>query len=141
MRRDRHERGLRGPLAAPNPLTRRPASPRRPPGRAAFFDDAVAESVRRVRASCPRAIAGVQVGVVDVPEITDAWQEGEAPLAAAVEPVGDEPARVVLYRRPLEYRAISRPDLRLLVHRALVEQLSALTTIPLHEIDPQLDQP
>ncbi|TDT34099.1 metallopeptidase family protein [Naumannella halotolerans] len=140
MRRDRHERGLRGPLAAPNPLTAQPVTPRQPPGRTAFFDDVVAASLRLIRRNCPQALAGVEIGVVDVPEITAAWTDPEPPVAAAVEATVTTRAKVVLYRRPLEHRSASRADLRVLVHRALVEQLSALTTISVREIDPELDE-
>jgi len=42
-RRDRHERGLRGPLALANPLSGRPARPARPANKADFFTEAVQE--------------------------------------------------------------------------------------------------
>ena len=45
--------------------------------------------------------------------------------------------QVVLYRRPLEHRARTRKGLRILVFRTLVEQLHALTEIPLEELDPE----
>ena len=43
----------------------------------------------------------------------------------------------LLYRRPLEHRARTRKGLRILVFRTLVEQLHALTEIPLEELDPE----
>ena len=58
------------------------------------------------------------------------------PLAAAVPARPGHNGQVVLFRRPLEHRANSRADLRRLVHRALLEQLSALTGIGLDELDP-----
>ena len=58
------------------------------------------------------------------------------PLASAVEATVARPAQVVLYRRPLEHRAASREGLRILVHRTVVEQLSALTGRSVTEIDP-----
>jgi hypothetical protein len=42
----------------------------------------------------------------------------------------------VIYRRPLEHRAMSRRGLRILVYRTIVEQLSALTGRSVDEIDP-----
>jgi len=57
-------------------------------------------------------------------------------LAAAVEATTERAAQVVLYRRPIEHRAASPRGLRILVHRTLVEQLSALTGRSIAELDP-----
>lgn len=64
------------------------------------------------------------------------WSRDRVPLAAAMAPVPERNGQVVLYRRPLEHRANTRKGLRILVHRTIVEQLSALTGIPAAEIDP-----
>ena len=135
-RRDRHGRGLRGPLVLPNGLTtRRPIPPRRS-GRTAFFDDSVEGAVERVARQCPEALAGIAVGVEDVPAFDPSWSGGRVPLAAALEATSESTAQVVLYRRPLEHRAASRRGLRILVYRTVVEQLSALTGHSVAEIDP-----
>jgi hypothetical protein len=47
------------------------------------------------------------------------------------------PRQVVVYRRPIEHRAVSRRGLRILVYRTIVEQLSALTGRSVNEIDPE----
>lgn len=135
-RRDRHGRGIRGPLAAPSPYG--PA--RRRPGaanRAEAFVDSVSEAINRVELSCPEALVGIDIGVEDVPgaHTTD----GRVPLAAATEATAVFPARIVIYRRPLEHRAATRRGLRILVHRTLVEQLSALTGRTVSDIDPQVE--
>lgn len=135
-RRDRHERGLRGPLVLPNALGVRRAAPPRPATRVAFFDDAVGAAVERVSRDCPDALVGITVGVEDVPNFDPSWAGGRVPLASAVEASAARPAQVVLYRRPLEHRAASRQGLRILVHRTVVEQLSALTGRSAEEIDP-----
>ena len=135
-RRDRHGRGLRGPLVLPNALGARRAAPLRPATRVAFFDDAVDAAVDRVARQCPEALAGISVGVEDVPHFDPAWAHGRVPLASAVEASGARPAQVVVYRRPLEHRAASRQGLRILVYRTVVEQLSALTGRSVEEIDP-----
>lgn len=135
-RRDRHARGLRGPLALPNdhgPTARL----RRALSRDAFFTTCVAESAARVNRHCPQALAGVELGVEEVPHLPVAWSGNKVPLAAAVEAGEDDPARVVVYRRPLEHRAASRQGLRILVHRTIVEQLSALTGLTQETIDPE----
>jgi hypothetical protein len=135
-RRDRHQRGIRGPLALPNPLTRNPARPARPADRAGFFLDAVQSSVDQIATQAPDALAGVTFGVEDVPYLETAWSGLQVPLAAAVEAAPGRPAQVVVYRRPLEHRAATRRGLRILVYRTIVEQLSALTGRSVDEIDP-----
>jgi hypothetical protein len=135
-RRDRHQRGLRGPLALANPYTGFPVQPARPTSRTAFFVDAVEGAVDQISRQCPDALAGVVVGIEDVPHLATAWSGDEVPLAAALEADGQRPARVVVYRRPLEHRATSRRGLRILVYRTIVEQLAALTGRSIAEIDP-----
>ena len=135
-RRDRHARGLRGPLALANPYSHRPARPARPASKAEFFIEAVQDAVERVARQCPDALVGVTFGVEDVPYLATPWSGGRVPLAAAVDGDADQLSQVVVYRRPLEHRAASRRGLRILVYRTVVEQLSALTGRSVSEIDP-----
>ena len=135
-RRDRHARGLRGPLALANPYSRRPAHPFRPASKADFFNEAVQDAVERVARQCPDALVGVTFGVEDVPYLATAWSGDQVPLAAAIDGDADHLSQVVVYRRPLEHRAVSRRGLRILVYRTIVEQLSALTGRSVDEIDP-----
>ena len=135
-RRDRHQRGMRGPLA---PLTS-PAGQRlaklRPLTAAGFFVDCVSAALARIAEDCPDALAGVDVGVEDVPTGPQDAVTNRVPLASAQAATSDRLARIVIYRRPLEHRATSRRRLRTLVYRTIVEQLSALTGIPTSTIDP-----
>lgn len=135
-RRERHGRGLRGPLAAPNPFTGMPVSLRHHARGVDFFTSCLQTSVARTAKSCPRSLVGIDIGFEEVPSNLDAWQSARVPLAAAVPARPGHNGQVVLFRRPLEHRATSRGDLRRLVHRALLEQLSALTGIPVDELDP-----
>ena len=137
QRRERHGRGLRGPLALPNPFTGNPVPLRARVQGAEYFTGCVQQAVARVSASCPRALVGIDVGVEDVPGVASGWSRDRVPLAAAVGPVPPQHGQVVLYRRPLEHRARTRKGLRILVFRTLVEQLHALTEIPLEELDPE----
>jgi hypothetical protein len=132
-RRDRHGRGLRGPLALPNALSRRRAQPPHPANKADFFSDAVSDAVDRVGLQCPDVLVGITFGIEDVPH---PWSGDQVPLAAAVEGTANQPGQVVIYRRPLEHRAMTRRGLRILVYRTIVEQLSALTGRSVDEIDP-----
>lgn len=135
-RRERHGRELRGPLAAPNPLTGEPVRLRQRARPADFFTDCLRTSITRTTRACPRALVGIDIGYEEVPGNLEGWRSARVPLAAAVPPRGGQNGQVVLFRRPLEHRASSRADLRRLVHRALLEQLSALTGIGLDELDP-----
>lgn len=139
-RRDRHGRGVRGPLALPNPLTQ---SAMRVTGRQSateFFIAAVTESVQRLMQTSPDALTGVDIGVEDVPSSAFDWALlDRVPLAAAIEATPTRAARIVIFRRPLERRASDREDLKDLVHVTLVEQLSALTGRSMHDLDPEVD--
>ena len=135
-RRDRHGRGLRGPLASPSPLAGRRANPPRPASPTEAFHEAVHAAVERVARQCPDAVVDIAFGIEDVPVLEPSWAGPHVPLALAVEATADRPAQLVVYRRPLEHRASSRRGLQLLVHRTVVEQLAALTGRSVDELDP-----
>ena len=134
-RRDRHQRGMRGPLAPPNSVAGRALRRDRPVARAEFFVQSLSESLARITAAAPEALVGVEVGLEDVPDMAGQWST-RVPLAAAQEATPTTPARIVVYRRPLEHRATTRRQLRSLIHGTLVEQVSALTGIPVERLDP-----
>lgn len=135
--RDRHNRGLRGRLAWPNPYTGAPVPIRSRQSRAEFFTLCVRDALAQISEHCPRALAGMDVGIEDVPDVGVAWTRDRVPLAAAVSALPDRNGQVVVFRRPLERRAETRRGLRILVFRTIVEQLSEATGIPVDEIDPQ----
>lgn len=135
-RRDRHGRGIRGPLAQPNshgPTAR----VHRHRNREVFFTEAVTASVARIGQHNPEILRSVLIGVEEVPHLSTAWSGDQVPLAAAVEATPDRAARVVVYRRPLEHRAASPRGLKILVHRTIVEQLAALTGLAPESLDPE----
>ena len=134
---DRHGRGIRGPLATANPYGRTaPLRQRRT--RAELFRAALARAVAIIRRNAPEALDGVEIAIEDVPSLGN---HHRVPLSAAVESAGGRPARVVLFRRPIELRAASRAGLQILVRHTLVEQVSALTGRPVVDLDPPLDGP
>jgi hypothetical protein len=85
------------------------------------------------------ALAGVELGVEDVPPpaaLELARAGAELPLARVDRAVRGRPARLVLYRRPIELRgadAVERGDL---VHDVVVEQLADLLDVPVERLDP-----
>ena len=129
-------------------MTPRRARPPHPASKSDFFADAVHAAVDRIGRFCPDALVGVTFGIEDVPHFDPAEYHqpsgsdaagsgGRVPLAMAVEAGVDGPRQVVVYRRPIEHRAVSRRGLRILVYRTIVEQLSALTGRSVNEIDPE----
>lgn len=134
--RDRHGRGLRGRLAWPNPYTGVSAPLRARQTRADFFTSCVHDALGRISASCPRALESVDVGIEDVPTIEPSWAPHRVPLAAALSTTPTTNGQIVIYRRPLKRRSTNRRELRTLVFRTIVEQLSEVTGISADELDP-----
>ncbi len=100
-RRDRHGRGIRGPLSLPNPLTRSAVQvPSRLAGGVLHRGDV--GSVQRLMTTCPDALAAVDIGVEDGGGAFDWANLDRVPLAAAVDAAylasGKE---IVILRRPL----------------------------------------
>jgi predicted Zn-dependent protease with MMP-like domain len=126
-RRDRRGRGLRGPLAPPGlPLSRT---------RAERFDDLVLDAVEDVARRHPDRLDGVDFAVEDVPDLAD-WERDWVPLARSYPATEGRPARVVLYRRPVEERADGERDTADLVHDVVVEELAELLGLDPDDLDP-----
>jgi hypothetical protein len=112
--------------------------PRRQRG-AALFAECLRGSVAKGVANCPRAFVGIDIGFEDIPNNLNTWWADQVPLAAATSAQDGHNAAVVLFRRPLEHRSSSPAELRRLVHRTLMQQLSALTGIGMDELAPDID--
>ena len=133
MPRSRHDRGMHGTIALPDSNNRK-AVPLHAPNRVEYFNQCVKEALAAIAEIDPRALDGTVVGVEDVPLLKTAWSGDRVPMSAALEPSKGRPAQIVIYERPLEHRASNRSALRALVHRTIVEQLSALTERPVREL-------
>ncbi|GAA0216023.1 metallopeptidase family protein [Actinomadura nitritigenes] len=131
-RRDRHGRGLRGPLTPPQaPVSRT---------RAEKFDDLVHDEVRRLGARWGRELAGVEFGVEEVPDV-EPWFDGPVPLGRTVPADGARPLRIVVFRRPVEARASGEQELGRLVRDLLVEEVADLLGLSPESVDPSYDSP
>ncbi|MEU8192309.1 metallopeptidase family protein [Microbispora amethystogenes] len=136
-RRDRHGRGMRGPLAPSHvPIAK---------SRGERFDDLVLDAVDRLKPRWGAQLATVEFAVEEVPP-ADELVDGPArmssdpiPLGRAESAAGDDPATVVLYRRPLEARARDRDTLGTLVLDVVVEQVASLLGLTPETIDPGYD--
>ncbi|WP_274559205.1 metallopeptidase family protein [Streptomyces spiramyceticus] len=136
-RRDRHGRGMRGPVAPPQvPLST---------SRAAAFGDLVQDSVERLERRWPQ-LAEVDFLVLDVPpaagggEGPDMWPSEHVPLGGMMPATSAHPARIVVYRRPVEIRTKSRDERALFVHEIVVEQVAELLGLAPESVDPRYGQ-
>lgn len=130
-RRDRHGRGLRGPLAPPDLPAHRT--------RREQFDDLVLDAAERLEQRWSRELDGVEFAVEDVPPSDPApWEHGEVPLGRFFPAQGALPHRIVVYRRPVETRASDRSSLGPLVHEVVVEQVAHLLGLEPEQVDPRL---
>ncbi|MEU9113120.1 metallopeptidase family protein [Streptomyces sp. NPDC048483] len=136
-RRDRHGRGMRGPIAPPQvPLS---------VSRADAFVDLVYDSRDRLERRWPQ-LAEVDFMVLEVPGFgPDARPDAEAddetvPLGRVVPAGGGHRDRIVIYRRPVEIRTKSRDERALLVHEVVVEQVAELLGLAPESVDPRYGQ-
>ena len=128
-RRDRHGRGLRGPLLPPGlPAAR---------SRAERFDDLVLESVARLSDRWGEALQAVEIVVEDVPPVAD--DAVEVALSRAEPATLVAPARIVVHRRPVEARASGARAREALVRDVVVDAVADLLGLAPEVVDPGRD--
>ncbi len=109
------------------------------------FDDLVLDAVDRLRPKWGRQLAAVEFAVEDVPPLSElsdgpGFGGGPIPFGRADTAKGQDPASVVVYRRPLEARARDRETLGALVHDTVVEQVATLLGLSPETVDPGYDE-
>src|SRR5690606_22833216 len=126
--RDRHDRGLRGPIATPGPL-----APHGVPlvrARRKRFDDIVLDAVERVEKRFPRELEGVEFAVEEVPDPNSPPSADGVPLGATItDDLGGAHPRIVVFRRPIELRTVDNEELTSLVRDVIVEQVADLLNL------------
>jgi hypothetical protein len=160
-RRDRHGRGLRGPLVPPGVPLYRTRSER--------FDDLVLLAVSQLEPRWATELSGVEFGVEEIPPVIPDNDDPEPIPLARLEPgsippgdpealaehlpldlsgitdltgfadvpeLPDRPARIVLYRRPLLARADGQEELAELVLDVIVEQFAHWLGVDPQTVDP-----
>jgi predicted Zn-dependent protease with MMP-like domain len=118
--------------------------------RAETFDDLVLDAVEEVEhavrddARLADQVAAVELGVEEVPP-EDALVRAESgdllPLARTEPGARDRPARLVVYRRPLELRSPDAHERGLLVHEVVVDQLAELLGVDVERLEGDDDRP
>ncbi|WP_162492150.1 metallopeptidase family protein [Streptomyces ambofaciens] len=131
-RRDRHGRGMRGPIAPPQvPLAA---------SRGEIFADLVQDSVERLERRWPQ-LADIDFLVLEVPRLDgaadQAWDDEAVPLGTTVPSREGRRGRVIVYRRPVEIRTKGRDERAALVHEVVVEQVADLLGLTPETVDPQ----
>jgi len=135
-RRNRHGRGLRGPLVpAGLPASRT---------RSEKFEDLVVDSAERLRELLGTALEEVEYLVEEVPDNLEALvaAKSQAPLgkyrAASNSTAGKaaQPAAIIIYRHPVEALCEAPWQTRELVHEVLIEQVAGLLNIDPDTVDP-----
>jgi len=96
----------------------------------------VVSLVERLAGRWEDELCDVEFGTEDVPQIPDGWTGQPVPLGSLVRARGKEPARIVLFRRPIELRARTTLERAALVHEVLVEHIADLLGRESEEIDP-----
>lgn len=142
--RDRHGRGLRGQFTPPGvPLTRTQSQ---------RFDETLLDVLDHLESHGMPELDGVDFAVEDVPSMppqtprngsvdsaldSDVLDDRGVPLARC-ERAGqrDEKPVIILYRRPLEARAVDAEDLEDLLHDAVIDRLAHLLGRDPDELDP-----
>ncbi|MGF1240537.1 metallopeptidase family protein [Streptomyces sp. 2-6] len=130
-RRDRHGRGMRGPIAPPQvPLAA---------SRAEVFADLVQDSVDRLERRWPQ-LAEVDFVVLEVPRLDgpgQSWSDEPVPLGTTVAARDGRRGQVIVYRRPVEIRSKGRDERAALVHEIVVEQVADLLGLTPETVDPR----
>ncbi|MEP7018079.1 MAG: metallopeptidase family protein [Actinomycetota bacterium] len=131
-RRDRHGRGLRGPMAWP-PV---PAMATR----GELFDELVLDAAARLEQQGGKTLGEVEFAVEDVPPSDPApWESSDVPLGRLFAAQGKMHARIVVYRRPVETRATDARELAALVNDVVVEQVAAMLGVDPRDLDAGYD--
>ncbi len=132
-RRDRRDRGIRGPLLPQEVPAYR--------SRAERFDERVLDAVEELHGRWSEQLDAVEFAVEDVPPSDPApWEHGEVPLGRLFPAQGNLPPRIVVYRRPVETRAEDSVELARLVREVVVEQVAHLIGVPPERVDPGYDE-
>ncbi len=110
--------------------------------RAERFDEFVIDAATRLEQAWGRPFPPVEFGVEDVPASDPApWEYSEVPLGRLFPAATKRPARIVVYRRPVETRVHGDREMAALIADVVTEQLAALLGVPPADLDPGYEDP
>ena len=106
------------------------------PTRRVEFDELVLSLVDRLTERWESQLGDVEFGTEEVPQVPEVWHDEPVPFGSLVAARDGKPARIVLFRKPIELRAPTRAERTALTHEVLVEHIAALLGRDPGEIDP-----
>ena len=108
--------------------------------RAEQFDELVLDVAGRMEHRAGTALGDLEFAVEDVPPSDPAhWESSDVPLGRLFAAQGKMPARIVVYRRPVETRTTDARELAALINDVVVEQVASLLGIDPHDLDAGYD--
>ncbi|TWH00710.1 zinicin-like metallopeptidase [Nocardioides sp. J9] len=128
---------MRGPAVLPLTWPEPGHRPPRPLRRRELFDRILLDVVTEVDARWSKHLGLVEYAVEDTPQLPDDWDSDRVPLSSLVRGSGQQPTRLVVFRRPVEHRASDRADLEALILTVVVEQVAELLGIEPADVDPR----
>ena len=127
--RNRHGRGVRTPMFG----VRMP----RYRTKGGIFDDMTAAQIKRLNDAWPQLVKPVQFAVADGPPVqSDVWRDASSATSRGFPAQHGVPARIVLYRMPLQMQVTNRRELQWAIRDELVSQIAELYGRRPEEIDP-----
>lgn len=127
--RNRHGRGMRTPMFGIRLPRYRTSS--------GMFDDMMASQIRRLAEAWPDLVKPVQFAVEDVPPSQPApWESTPHTMSQCFPSSRGIPARIVVYRLPIQSKAAGRPELQWAIRDELVSRIAELYGRSPEEIDP-----
>jgi predicted Zn-dependent protease with MMP-like domain len=128
---------MRSEPVLPGPLTPHGVPRRRT--RRDRFDAIVLDVVSALEDRWSEELGTVEFAVEEAPLLPEDWSAATVPLSSVVRGTGEQPTRLVIFRRPIELRSETTADLGALVLTVLVEQVSELLGRRPEEVDPRYD--
>ena len=128
---------MRSEAVLPGPLTPYGVPARRT--RRDRFDGLVLDVVAALEERWGEELGAVEFAVEETPLLPDDWSAATVPLSSVVRGAGDQPTRLVIFRRPIELRSETTADLGALVLTVLVEQVAELLGRRPEDVDPRYD--
>ena len=108
--------------------------------RAQRFDELVLDAASRMEHHAGSGLGDLEFAVEDVPPSDPApWESSDVPLGRLFAAQGKMPARIVVYRRPVETRTTDARELAALINDVIVEQVASLLGVDPRELDSGYD--
>ena len=102
------------------------------------FDDIALAIVTEIDGRWQSRLGLIEYAVEESPDIPKEWTvEDHIPLGSLERGSGAKPARLVIYRRPIEHRCNTRSEVEAMVLMVVVEQVADLLGISAEDVDPR----